>query len=126
MSLLTRRVEQKIADKLPERFAIIFDGWSCNQMHFVGVFATFPSTAECGYDPIFLGFSPFEIESSLNAEAHVSYISYELFDKSLSNVIAYVGDNCSTNFSIADKVTGGFVGCSSYRFNLALKDSIRL
>ena len=124
MSLLTQRVEQKVSAILPDKFAVIFDGWTANQTHFVGLFATFPSTATCGYDCVLLGFSPFENEESLSARAHLEYVTYVLglFNRSLSNVVAFVGDNCSTNTSFASMVSGHYVGCASHRFNLALKD----
>ena len=34
MGLLTTVVEKKIADKLPDKFALVFDGWSsCDSNH---------------------------------------------------------------------------------------------
>lgn len=100
---LTQRVEAKISAKLPKKFAIVFDGWSANQTHFVGMFATYPNQFECGYEKTLLGISPFENEDSQSADAHIEYITYvlELFNRSLENVVAYIGDNCNVNLSMA-------------------------
>jgi len=130
LSLLTREVEAKIRSALPQKFCLVFDGWSHLQTHFLGVYATFPSRSPTGYSKILLGFSPFESEQSTNADAHIDYFEFvlKLFDKEFSNVTAIVGDNCSVNHSIATKIghvsNTGFIGCASHRYNLALKNLI--
>ena len=127
MNQLTRAVERKIEAKLPSRFAVGFDGWSANQTHFVATFATFPSSAQIGYDKTLLGFSPFEKEDSLSADAHLGFAEFVLgvYNRNLSNVVCFIGDNCTTNICLADKVPGNFIGCASHRFNMALKDIFR-
>ena len=42
----------------------------------MGLFATFPSSNAFGYDKKLLGFSPFEREDSMSADAHYEYITY--------------------------------------------------
>ncbi len=42
IDLLTTRVEQNVAAMLPSRFALIFDGWTVGDTHYVAFFATFP------------------------------------------------------------------------------------
>ena len=122
--LLTELVEEIIQKKLPSKFALIHDGWTANQTHYVGMFATFPSSNEIGYERILLGFSSFESEDSMSADAHIEYITFvlELFNRSISNVVGIVGDNFSVNLSISRKLETGFIGCASHRFNLAVKN----
>lgn len=43
MGLLAGVVEEKIMDVLPDKFAIVFDGWSTSdRIHYLGMYATFP------------------------------------------------------------------------------------
>ncbi|KAG6963735.1 hypothetical protein JG688_00008029, partial [Phytophthora aleatoria] len=39
MDAVTRAVERSIAAELPERFGLVFDGWSHDSEHFIAVFA---------------------------------------------------------------------------------------
>ena len=55
---LTRHVEMKIAKELPKVFCLVFDGWSCGDTHYVGLFATFPAENNIGYRKALLSFSP--------------------------------------------------------------------
>ena len=124
MDLLTKKVEETIITLLPEAFALVFDGWTLGQTHYLAVFATFPdSEAENGYQKVLLSFSPLNNKESLNAESHIAFFEFilEQFGKSWSNVVALIGDNCSTNRSFAAKVNINFIGCASHRFNLAMK-----
>ena len=54
---MTRHVEHKIQNELSNKFALIFDGWSENQTHFIALYASYPSTNEKKYDLRLLGFS---------------------------------------------------------------------
>lgn len=123
MSLLTLRVENKISKTLPSKLALVFDGWTPNMAHFVSIYVIFPSSVDCGFDKVLLGSSPFEDEVFMSADAYVKYVTtvLEVYKKSLSNVLCYLGDNCSTNTCFASKVPGKFIGCASHRYNLALK-----
>ena len=42
MHKLCGKVEKIIAEKLPDKFILLVDGWSRGKTHFFGVFATFP------------------------------------------------------------------------------------
>ena len=71
MKLLTETVERKIIGLLPSIFALVFDGWTMGQTHYLGVFATFPDgESKSGYKQVLLSFSPLTNEESLNAENH--------------------------------------------------------
>ncbi len=43
-----------------------------------------------------------------------------MFGKSMDNVVALVGDNCSVNTSLSKQANTHFVGCASNRLNLAV------
>ena len=49
MHLLTKKVEKVIARDLPDKFALITDGWTSGSTHFLGVVACYPSLNKtCG------------------------------------------------------------------------------
>ncbi len=123
LEALSSSVEEKIAQILPDKFAIVFDGWSCGDTHYVAVYATFPYNTPVGYRKVLLGFSPFEEETSQSAQEHYEYLEFVLstFKKSFDNVAVLIGDNCNTKKALADKAGMLFVGCASHRFNLAMK-----
>ena len=132
MHLLTSHVEKRISHALPEKFGLVFDGWSSNDTHFVALFATYPSSRACGFDKVLLGFSPMGEEESLDSVSHVEYIEFVLsiFKKTLANVVAISGDNCAVNLKVAKLVnqkcgTCFFVGCASHRLNLAIQDLMK-
>jgi hypothetical protein len=100
MNLLTASVEEKIAALLPDTVALVFDGWTVSQTHYLDVFATYPkNNTELGYNKVLLSFAPLTTEESLNADAHIAYFDYilELYDKDWSIIAALIGDNCATN-----------------------------
>ena len=84
LSRVSDALEKKIADLLPKRFAIMFDGWSegSSSTHYVAVVAVCPPEKDS--DPAIvrrqylLGFSPVLDESNLTAESHLDFIKYDL------------------------------------------------
>lgn len=124
MTKLTKAVECKISNMLPNKFALIFDGWSQNSRHYVAIFASFPSTSNShGYETVLLSFAPLTGERNLSSDAHIRYFGFvlELYGKGWTNVTAIIGDNCNTNTCMAKLVGTHFIGCASHRFNLAMK-----
>ena len=69
MGLVTKQVEKGIAAELTEKLALIFDGWSKQSTHFVGVFAAIPSTDNHEYETILMSFSPLASEASFTANS---------------------------------------------------------
>lgn len=124
MRRLMESVESKIMDMLPERFAIVFDGWSGGGTHYVGFFATYPAENELGFRKHLLGLSPMGDEDSLDASEHYDYVEYVLgvHGKKFNNVVAIICDNTSTNKAFVRRVGSFFLGCHSHRFNLAMTD----
>lgn len=131
MSLLTHRVERHISACLPDKFAIVIDGWTNCETHYLAVFGTYPCHEHeenngKNYSSVLLAVSPLLDETTLTASAHEETISYILsvYDKSWENVVAIIGDNVSTNKALASLVGRFLIGCASHRFNLAVCDII--
>ena len=127
MSLLTEVVENKISSFLPLKFTLVFDGWSHNSTHYLAVFASYPAPTEKGYAVRLLTVSPLIDESNLSAKEHEEFMSFvpSIYGKPWDNVVCLVGDNVSTNKSLARRLGLPFVGCRSHRFNLAVKDVLQ-
>jgi len=124
MDLTTKQVEEEIKKVLPDDFAIVFDGWTCEETttHYLAI-----AVAYLGKDgkreSVLLAFTPFEDESSFTAAAHKELLETTLnvYGKSLSNVICLVGDNCATNQRLAKECNLPLVGCAAHRFNLEVQ-----
>ena len=80
INLLTRHVELKLTSSLPDKFALIFDGWLCGTTHDTGTFDSYASIEKWGYSTVLLGMSTFVVEKSQSADHHISFISYVLSD----------------------------------------------
>lgn len=129
MDLLCRKVEDSLRKDLPERFGIIFDGWSEGSDHYIALFACYESE-NVTKTPL-LAFQPIpdydaEIEGSeyrLNAEAHQEFINSTLayYGRNAETLTFLVGDNCRTNIALARRCGVPLVGCASHRLNLAVK-----
>lgn len=76
MYKITKLIEKRIEDPLLERFSLILDGWSANEIQYVEIFAFYPSTRACGFDKVLLGFSPLGDEEKISAEGHLEYIQF--------------------------------------------------
>ena len=125
--ILTKHVEAEIQKTLPDKFALVMDGWTAtNSSYFVALFATFPSKdVEIGYETVLLTFSPLLIERR-SREEHQELIKYalDLYGKSAENVVAITADNCKLNQCIADHIDIPMVGCAIHRFILAVQGYI--
>ena len=122
ISVVTKKVEEHITRILPNKFALIFDGWGSGDTHFVGVFVTFmEKEAKKLY---LLAMSPMEDETSQSAAEHKQFLLSTLatYGKSLDNVCAFIGDNCSTNQALATSCNVPLIGCFSHILNLAVKN----
>ncbi len=103
LKLVTEIVERKIAKSLPNQMALAFDEWSAESDHYVSVFAIYESESQKGFDTVLLAFSTFEKGESQSAESHIDLLDFvlDIFRKDISNVVALIADNCSTNRLIA-------------------------
>ena len=69
-----------------------------------------------------LGFSPMMSETCFTAADHVELIQYALsvFNKSLANVVAIIGNNAEVNKSTANLCGIPLIECASHKFQLAV------
>lgn len=58
MSMLSTFIREKIKSVLPDRFAVIFDGWSGGDTHYVSAFATLPGEWPKDLDSVLLASVP--------------------------------------------------------------------
>ena len=128
MELLCREMEEELRNILPKMFGIIFDGWSEGNDHFIALFACYHQKGETK-TPL-LAFQPIpdydasnETDYQLTAAAHKEFIISTLaFYKRVPEALTFlVGDNCSTNKSLATLCGVPLIGCGSHRLNLAVK-----
>lgn len=75
---LTTVAEQKAAKELPNKFALVFDGWTGGNVHYIALLATFPAQNFLGYRKIILAFSPFEDETSQDSDKGLEFIKFVL------------------------------------------------
>lgn len=117
---LTPHVEKEIADHLPDTFALEFDGWTSGTVHYVALIASYSKNGV--HEETLLALAPLVNEESLGAEQHIEFMesTLALYNKSLTNVVAFIGDNCSTNRKISNDCDIPLIGCASHRFNLAV------
>lgn len=143
MKLLTVAVETKISKMMPDKFPLIFDGWTLEGVstHYVAIFARWMDPSVNGTllvklylvlhdlitlaDPIkvLIAFTPLLTEEDMSSESHKELIEYvlEIFGKDLTNVVCLVGDNCNVNKSLATLCELPLIGCAAHRFNLAVQ-----
>ena len=65
LELVTRKKEERVANEIPNKFALVLDGWGKGSTHRVGIFASYPW--QDTYRTALLSFSPLENEESLTA-----------------------------------------------------------
>ncbi len=120
--LVQDQVVKAISAILPERFGLIFDGWSDGYgSHYVAIFAVYeaPTVVQ---GKCLLACSPLNNETNQSAENHIDFFESTLgyYGKKMQNIAFIVSDNCNTNKSIAVKMKVPLLGCCSHRFNLAV------
>ena len=121
---LTISVEQKFSALIPNRLALIFDGWTNNSTHYIAIVASFPKTNEDGFATRLLSVSRMGDESRLAADQHIDFSMYTLnsYGKSWTDVICLIGDNVSVNLSFANKTGIPYIECASHRLNFTVQD----
>lgn len=115
-------VERAVTTELPDKFALLFDGWSDGPVHYVGLFATYCTMGE--YRETLVAFSPLLQEDAMGAEQHLEFIkeSLDVYRKSLANVVAFISDNCTVNRRLSTLTSIPLLGCVAHKFNLAVED----
>jgi hypothetical protein len=77
---------------------------------------------------VLLAFSPLLMETELGAEQHCKFFGGHswIYSKSLTDVIALVGYNCTTNKACANLAGCPLIGCASHKLNLAVQEWIKV
>ena len=125
---LVAAVEKKItvlAEAAPV-YSLIFDGWSEDSTHFIGLFVSFnDNNYNINSSPhlYLLSFAPLLDGTSFTAEKHAEFIraSLNYYNLPIARFVCLVGDNCSTNKRTAELLGVPLLGCRSHRFNLAVE-----
>ena len=124
LTALTNAAETKISKQLLVNFALVFDGWTSYSSHNIALYSSFPANNRKEFICRLLSVSPMRDECQFDSDQHIEYFNYvlSLCEKSMNYLFSLVSDNASVNKSISDKTGIPFIGCSSYRFNLAVHD----
>ena len=120
---LVELVEKKVAHQIPDKFALVFDGWSCNLRHYLAIYVSYSDNSANGFQQKLLKWPPLDNESCLDADEHIQILTYilKVYGKSWHNVFCVIGDNVAVNKTISTKLKIPLVGCASHRLNLAVK-----
>ena len=91
-------VEKAILEDLPDIFAIEFDCWASGSVHYVALFVSYMKDEY--HKETLLVVAPLLNEEVLDAEQHIvgfTKVTLQLYNKTLCNVAALIGDNFATN-----------------------------
>lgn len=99
LSQMTTIAKEKIEEKLNQRFAIIFDGWSGNEKHCVAVCDIFSVNLPSRFESVLLIFVPMGHEGSHTTEDYCSFLQIILsvYESTIDNVVALSRNNENTN-----------------------------
>ena len=120
-------LRETLRNELPQKFVIVFDGWSEGTQHYVGVAAAYIKTIDGKEVPMqtMLSMQPLLSHGiqGMRAKDHLEHLSriLELYGKTCADILCLVGDNCSVNQSMARTLNVPLIGCASHKFNLAVK-----
>ena len=142
MEALLRLIKSGIKRGLPPTFGIIFDGWSCDGEHYVGIFATWvrddgsvvKRLIACGVQ---------DLPETNDAAASFGFTADDIGDYIFDALASYghdfssveflTGDNAYVNGALCTKIEGWIylnkgirrsvplVGCASHKLNLAVQ-----
>ena len=124
-------VERKLSIMLPDKFGLVFDGWTCDGMsdHYIAIFAMWSKENEAGVTRVLLCCGPQE-QPDENDLPGIEFTAADIgdhiinqlrvFNKTLANVDCLVCDNCAVNRKLAELMEKPMVGCYSHRLNLAI------
>lgn len=121
---LTHVTEEKVVAEIPNRFGLMLDGWTECRTHYIAIIVIY-KTSDIVRETL-LAIAPLLQEDDLGAEQHLAFIeaTLKIYGKNLSNVIAFIGDNCSVNKSLSTISEIPLIGCASHKFNLAVEQWI--
>jgi hypothetical protein len=116
-----------LRNELPQKFVIVFDGWSEGTQHYIGVAAAYIKMVDGKEVPMqtMLSMQPLLSHGiqGMRAKDHLEHLSriLELYGKTCADILCLVGNNSSVNQSMAQTLNIPLIGCASHKFNLAVK-----
>ncbi|POM81029.1 LOW QUALITY PROTEIN: Hypothetical protein PHPALM_1062 [Phytophthora palmivora] len=114
METVTRSVERSVAAEIPEKFGLIFDGWSHHSEHYVAVFACYEGSA---FPPALHALLVSDETVDFSAASHQAFLASMLardYQKSLEQCIFLRNRRLATLIDVL------LVGCASHRLNRAV------
>ena len=124
---LCKEMQTSIKHKLPDKFSIVFDGWSEGSVHYIGVSASYITIVENMevVSQTVLSMRPLLVDDikGMTAQDHLHHLSkmLNIYGKTDANIVCFVGDNCSVNQSMSKILKVPLIGCGSHKFNLAVR-----
>jgi hypothetical protein len=125
---LSALMKERVTEFLPEKFVLVFDGWTEGTQHYIGVSASYSSVSKNGKDVAvltLLSMRPLLADAieGMTADDHLEHLSIVLqgYGKTLNNIVCLCGDNCSVNRSMSRILGAPLLGCGSHKFNLAVR-----
>jgi hypothetical protein len=126
MLALCQEMKESVKSKLPDKFALVFDGWTEGTEHFIGITASYVSK---GVDQVvthtLLSMRPLLADDivGMTASDHLHHLSKVLrqYGKTEVNIVCLVGDNCSVNKCMSRLLKVPLLGCGSHKLNLAVR-----
>ncbi|KAG3160545.1 hypothetical protein PC128_g21068 [Phytophthora cactorum] len=118
MERVAGRVGNTIAKEMGTFFGIKWDGWSSGTYHYVTVVAVYAGSNRRVERVIAL--SPTEDDQTADDQIELIEAVLAVYDKTLEMIKFVVGDNCTTNQSLATKLGVRLIACAGHRYNLAM------
>ena len=121
-------VQQVLANLLPEKFGLIFDGWDDGSSNiYFGVFVIWWDQKHSANRVYLLRLCSLIRAADFGAASHLESIEQFLRDvgKTIENVACFMGDNCRTNIAFANRAEKPFTGCHPFigEFQLILSST---
>ena len=122
---ITNLVEKKVAEELPESFALMIDGWTDSTVHYMAIIATYIDKNGT-YQETMLACRPLNDQEFLDAPEIMEFLDdvVRSYNKKLDCVVALMGDNCATNMKVARELNIPLLGCAAHKMNLAVNKFI--
>lgn len=76
MPKLISVVEDKIKERLPNKFSTVSYSWTGGDAHYVGVFATFPRDVRYGYETVLLALASMGDGDKLTISEHYVFLNF--------------------------------------------------
>lgn len=118
---LTAFVMEDIRINLPDKFGIIFDGWTNNRKHFIAIFSEYSFDGKPVRD--LLAVKQLPDQTNQNAANHAALIRQVMEEcgRTERSILYVVADNTNLNPATARILRTPCIGCASHRLNCAVR-----